>query len=219
MRIGSFLRHDEMRRDAYKLLSACYYLPEQNTMGKLPELEEVLDRVCAEAAEHVAKMREETELEQLRVDYSRLFVGPFELLAPPYGSVYLERERKVMGDSTLDARNRYREAGLAFSGEVREAPDHIALELEFMYYLIFREIVSIKESDLTSAMGCLVKQKGFLAEHLGVWVAEFAERVEENASTGFYRNLATATNEFVQRDFEGISEVSIAGLSALTAAG
>ncbi|MBM2831889.1 MAG: torD6, partial [Dehalococcoidia bacterium] len=41
-----------------------------------------------------------------------LFVGPYRLLAPPYWSAYLEDARVVMGDSTMDVKNRYREEGL-----------------------------------------------------------------------------------------------------------
>jgi TorA maturation chaperone TorD len=215
MKAEYFLHRERNRRDTYKLLSACYYLPEEDTIKKLAKLEEAMGSVCAEAAEHISNMRGETEIELLKIDYSKLFVGPFKLLAPPYGSVYLEGERRVMGDSTIDARNRYKEVGLDISGGLKEAPDHIAIELEFMYYLIFKEIESIENSDFESAMYYLKKQRGFLKDHLGVWVSEFADNVEENAGTDFYKNLARATKVFVKRDLDDILEASIAELSTL----
>ena len=140
-------------------------------------------------------------------------------MAPPYGSIYLEGKREVMGVSTIDAKNRYQAAGLDISGKVKEAPDHIAIELEFMYYLIFKEIEAFEKSDFESAMDYLRKQKEFLQEHLGVWVLGFAVNVEEKAGTDFYKNLARATKVFVQKDLRDISEVSVAELSALAAAG
>ncbi|GAB4545487.1 MAG: hypothetical protein Kow0063_39580 [Anaerolineae bacterium] len=167
----------------------------------------------------MANIRGETEIEQLRIDYARLFVGPFELLAPPYGSVYLEGKRRVMGDSTIDARSRYQEAGLDISHDVKEAPDHIAIELEFMYYLIFKEIESFENADFESAMGYLGKQQAFLEEHLGAWATEFADSVEKNAGTDFYQNLARATKVFIQNERHNLPEVSIAELSTLVAAG
>lgn len=214
MKAECFLHREENRRDSYKLLAACYYLPEEDTIKKLAELEEAMSSAYAEAAEHVSNMRGETEIEQLRIDYSRLFVGPFRLLAPPYGSVYLEGERRVMGDSTIDARNRYREVGLDLSGGFKEAPDHIAIELEFMYYLISKAIEAIGNSDFENAMDYLKKQKGFLEDHLGVWVSEFTDNVEENAATEFYKNLARSTKAFVRKDRD-VLEASIE-LSALT---
>jgi len=219
MKAESFLQHEVNRRESYKMVSTHYYLPEENTFETLAGLEEALGRVCVEAAKHVPNMREDTELGQLTLDYSRLFVGPFELHAAPYGSVYLEPERKVMGDSTIDVRNRYKEVGLDLSRSLKEAPDHIAIELEFMYYLIFKEIESIAKNELENAMDYLRRQKEFLEDHLGAWVPEFADDVVKNASTDFYRSLAGATKVFVQKDLDDISEVSIAGLSAWAAAG
>ena len=108
MNVERFLRRDLNRKDAYQLLSACYYLPEEDTFGKLVQLEEAMGSDYAQAAEYVTNMREETDIEQLIIDFSRLFVGPFKLLAPPYGSVNLEGGRRIMGNSTLDAHNRYR---------------------------------------------------------------------------------------------------------------
>ena len=209
MNAEHFLFYEANRREVYKLLAACYYLPEEDATEKLAALTEALGNVCAEAAQHVVEMRGETALEPLRIDYARLFVGPFELLAPPYGSVYLEGARQVMGGSTIDAKNRYQAAGLNMSSSIKEAPDHIAIELEFMYYLIFKEIESLEQADLESAMNYLETQQDFLKIHLGRWISEFAAKVEENARTDFYKHLARATKIFVQQDYNHISAVSI----------
>lgn len=208
MKTEEFLRNESDRGTSYKILSACYYLPEIETLANLAELEAALSRLCPQAAESVAMMRQENDIEQLQIDYSRLFVGPFKLLAPPYGSVYLEDKREVMGASTLDARKRYKEAGLDISDNVKEAPDHIAVELEFLFYLIFKEIEAVEKTDLRDAMAHLERQRAFLMRHLGMWVSEFAETVDINAKTEFYSNLARATKTFVQRDMASVSESS-----------
>ena len=135
MKVDSFLHNQNHRRDAYQLLSTFYYLPEEVTLLKLPALQTALCTVCPDAEPYLAQMQSKQDLKSLQIDFSSLFVGPFKLLAPPYGSVYLEGKREVMGQSTIDARNRYREAGLELSDEIKEAPDHIAFELEFIYYV------------------------------------------------------------------------------------
>ena len=203
----ALLLYETNRRDSYKLLSECYYLPEEKTLEKLSELETALGHACLETVGNIHKMREWTDIAQLRVDYSKLFVGPFKLLAPPYGSVYLEGGRQVMGNSTVDVKNRYKEAGLDFSNQVMEAPDHIALELEFMYYLIFKETEAVEQGDPVSTTNYLEKQKAFLERHLGRWVAKFADNVEQYATTGFYQQLAQATKIFVQQDVKYNSEI------------
>ena len=97
------LSRERARGDSFKLLSECYYLPRRDLIETLKVLEKQMGRVCAEAAQYVQRMKQEFEsknnLEPLGVDYTKLFVGPYTLLAPPYGSVYLDGERRVMGDS------------------------------------------------------------------------------------------------------------------------
>ena len=202
-----FLMREENRRSTYRLLSACYYLPDEVILETVTTLKTTLDGVSPEAAASVANMGTIPDLELLKIDYSSLFVGPFKLLAPPYGSIYLEGKREVMGASTIDAKNRYAAAGLDFSGDVKEAPDHIAIELEFMYYLIFKEIEAVEQADSESVINYLEKQKAFLAKHLGRWIVKFADNIEKHATTEFYKNLAQTTKIFVQQDFRYSSEI------------
>jgi TorA maturation chaperone TorD len=138
------------------------------------------------------------DLESLKIDYSQLFVGPFKLLAPLYGSFYLE-DNTVMGESTVDARNWYENEGLNIV--IKDAPDHIAMELEFMYYLIARQTQAAKEENHQDILLYQQKQKSFLSVHLAKWLPEFAENVQKNAQTEFYKKLAELTRIFVQKDF------------------
>ncbi|HIE58166.1 MAG TPA: hypothetical protein EYP88_08055, partial [Anaerolineales bacterium] len=96
-----------------------------------------------------------------------------------------------------------------------EAPDHIVIELEFMYYLIFRELEALEQSDIERARRFLDIQDAFLRDHLGTWISKFAKNVEENAQTDFYKNLAIVSKQFVQSDHTSITDASIATLDAL----
>ena len=198
------LPHEEYRRDSYKLLSECYYLPDEKLIKILNGLEKSRGELYLEIGKTIPGI---SDVESLKIDYSKLFVGPYGLLAPPYGSMYLEDTRMVMGNSTMDVRNKYEEEGLAIS--LKEAPDHIAIELEFIYFLIFKEIEAIRNSDSGNAARYLEKQQVFLETHLGIWVSEFADNVEANAQTEFYRNLARLTKSFVKKDLKSLSDNSI----------
>ena len=46
--------------------------------------------------------------------WQRLFVGPWALPSPPWGSVWLDRESVLFGDSTLALRQWMREKGIQF---------------------------------------------------------------------------------------------------------
>ncbi len=193
------LSREQERNASYRILSACYYPPDEKLIAMLDEH----DTLSGELGCEIAKaFPGEEKLEELKIDYSRLFVGPFKLIAPPYGSIYLENGRQTMGDSTIDAKRRYKEEGLDIF--IKEAPDHIAVELEFMYFLIFNASEAIKEQDPETADSYLKKQRSFLKDHLGEWISKFTEDVESNASTDFYRDLARATRLFIEEDLKYI---------------
>lgn len=206
MDIEQFLRSETLRQDVYKRLAHCYYLPGENIAAQVANLVEALQHVDPDLADMLVGLDEDMDLEQLIIEFSRLFLGPFKLLAPPYGSVYLESGRQVMGDSTMDAKKRYQEAGLSMSDRLKEAPDHIAIELEFMYYLIFREIEAFTNLDETSVSTFWQAQRSFLNDHIGAWVVPFFKAVEEHAKLDFYKNLANVTMLFVLKDKEKIAQ-------------
>lgn len=209
METNTLIIHELLRMEAFRLLSECYYLPNPGLSDTLNHLEHHLANMRTPAADCLRHMSTVTEnsqnLEALKVDFSRLFVGPYQLLAAPYGSVYLDDGRTLMGSSTIDVENRYREEGLDTANDFKDAPDHITAELEFMYYLIFKEIEAFSNSDMETAIGFIQKQKSFLESHLIAWVADFAGEIIENADTLFYQNLAKATEMFVKENYDIVS--------------
>ena len=124
--------------ECFRLLAACFYKPQKEIFLQekvFQNLTSLLEPVCPDAAHFSNKMSESIlkySEEELSVEYATLFVGPYELKAPPYGSVYLDEGRRVMGDSTIEVIRMYQEAGLTLDENFKELPDHIAVELEFI---------------------------------------------------------------------------------------
>jgi len=209
MNTQDFFDLEHLRLEAYRLLADGYHRPEQSLLDGLANLATCMEQVCSEAGKYInsmqADMADIAGPENLEIDYARLFVGPFNLLAPPYGSVYLEGERQVMGFSTADVQKRYQAAGLDVATGFKDAPDHIAAELEFMHCLIFNTMEAANQGDVNVIVTCLLSQQSFLEQHLGAWVQEFAGHVVDHAKTSFYRNLARATEAFIKDDYHIIS--------------
>jgi len=183
------------RADSYKLLSECYYLPDKALIQKIVDIAQT-NQFFAELCNCIPSG---FELESLKIDYTQLFVGPFKLLAPPYGSFYFEDSR-IMGESTIDVRKWYEKEGLDVV--IKDAPDHIAMELEFMYYLIAKQTQATNEENFQNIQLYQQKQKTFLYSHLARWVPVFAENVQKYAQTEFYKKLARLTEIFVQKDLD-----------------
>jgi len=194
------------RAATYKLLSECYYPPGEETRKHVSDLSCNLKTLCSpalEAADRLeAALRTHEGFEELAIDHARLFVGPFALLAPPYGSVYLEGERRLMGDSTLAVGECYREDGLEVAAGFNGTPDHIAVELEFMHFLVVKELDALFAKQLDRAQNFRQKQRAFLQRHLAAWVPNFSRSVEEQAQTQFYRELAATTRMFIESDLD-----------------
>ena len=194
------LSRKRVRADSYKLLSDCYYLPNKGLIDRLKGLDESASGL-AKNIKDIASSSDKLEL--LEIDFSRLFVGPFELLAPPYGSLYLENNRTIMGDSTMDVKKWYSEEGLKIN--LKEVPDHIAIELEFMYFLICKELERAESGAKQASSDYRGKEKLFLEDHLGRWVGAFADKIVKNAETAFYKKLAYLTKEFIEEDLKRLS--------------
>lgn len=202
------LRH-LARADVYRLLSACYYQPEETFLEEevFDQLKAALAKACPSGVMEAAGLDDcfrTSGVDALILDYSQLFLGPFDILAKPYGSVYLDGEKIVMGDSTMQALELYREGGFDVAEDFLEMPDHIAVELEFLYLLSFR---IGKDSDDEERTRLIALKQKFLEEHLGRWVGTLSEAVEKSAQTDFYKRLAHLTGQFVREDLQELTEV------------
>lgn len=180
------------RSNCFKLLAACLYEPdrkmflEENVPNNLGKLLNSIDPSLAEKAAKLRSSFQESAEEDLKVDYAALFVGPFELQAPPYGSVYLEKSGTVQGESTIAVQHFYEQHGLTL--DIQEPADHIAIELEFMSLLSRREAEAISLGDVQEKENLFEAQVQFF-ERFMVWVPDFCSRIEKYAHTDYYRSL------------------------------
>jgi putative dimethyl sulfoxide reductase chaperone len=211
--------HTKLRKkgDCYRLLAGCFYQPDKTLLIQeklFHSLEGLLNDVCPAAAPFAAEM--DKALNQisegdLALEYAQLFVGPFELEAAPYGSVYMDKDRKVMGDSTIEVTKFYNETGLSISDEFPELPDHITAELEFMYYLIFKELKCSGRLETHEAAEYRKKRIIFLRSYPGKWVHLFCERIKAGSQNAFYVALAECLVTFIREALEEDFNLELAG--------
>ncbi len=189
------------RGDCFKLLAACFYEPEKQIFveeeigDKLAFLLKEISHEGAHEAEKLHHALQHTDQERLSIDHAALFVGPFELLAAPYGSVYIEKKRLVMGESTVNAARYYEEADLAV--DLKEPPDHIVIELEFMYYLCNKEAHFISNGLAEEARKMHDIQLRFFHNAIRPWVYQFCENIEKGSDNPFYYHLAQCLRYFL----------------------
>lgn len=133
-------------------------------------------------------------------DYTRLFVGPAALPAPPWESVYLEGKRMVMQPSTLDIRNVYRAHGFLPALYPRVPDDHLALELDFLASLAAEACDAYDRGDEGRMRDALEASGDFIADHPLKWIDAFACDLEEKGGSDFYACAAKALASFMAAD-------------------
>ena len=136
-----------------------------------------------------------------------LFIGPVSLVAPPWESVYGQKDAMLFQESTLEVRNTYRQYGLIPEGYPHVADDSLALELHFMALLAQRSLDAFyagKNDDLTAD---LTGSSDFLKKHLLVWVPKFLERMKGAKTSILYPQMCLVLDEFLRKDAETVKEV------------
>lgn len=132
----------------------------------------------------------DSDIRSFEHQFNRLFIGPEELLAAPYETVYLSGERVLMRETTMAVRRAYEDAGMQVSAKNVEPDDHFAYECAFMAHLADR-------GDEQAAQAF----ESFAKAHLARWVAPHVAAIRKNttneACLGF-ADLLEALNTIVQ---------------------
>ncbi|PVU67925.1 dimethylsulfoxide reductase [Plesiomonas shigelloides] len=143
---------------------------------------ELIEIVAALHDDHILSVATLDALVQLSEDdltysFTELFEGVGVMKAPPWGSVYLDRERVVFGESTIKFRQFLSDNGVVLNTGVREPEDQFGLMLfAFAFFL---------ERDQTKAANELMER------HLLTWCYFYLRQLRKFSPNEFYRNLST----------------------------
>jgi len=143
-----------------------------------PEGREAAARLAALTRGRTSPERLCLELEE---DFLRLFVTAREgLKSPPYHSFYESEEGRLMGRPALMMAKRLEALGVDLRTRTKEPPDHLAVEIEYLFILL--------EGGLSQGRAELLAQaRGFAAQEMLPWVARLAQGLESEESAGpFY---------------------------------
>ncbi|CAB1062658.1 hypothetical protein D1BOALGB6SA_7438 [Olavius sp. associated proteobacterium Delta 1] len=202
----------EHRRSIYGFLAAVYrreLTSELLQQMKNHRFQEVLSNLGVKLNNGFFQNSEKELLEDLAVEYTRLFVGPGKHIAP-YESVHHQKEGvqsgQLWGELTTQVKNIIESSGLEYTSEYTGLPDHISVELEYMQRVIQREAQAWKADDDKTALLCLKNEKIFVGEHLIRWIPDFCEKVIEATETPFYREMARLTRSFIEFEKEELSQ-------------
>jgi TorA maturation chaperone TorD len=191
------------RADLARLLAASYYEPgeefaEERLFASIREAASSIDPALGAVAQRLERAYAEADRQELLIDYVRLFHGPPGALAQPYASVWLSMTTQtVMEDSTVAVMELYREAGFEIAEDFRDLPDHISVELECLYALLFRAAQACRDGKTESQQAARTLCGRLLQAHISRWLPNFCEAVIAQAQTPFYRALGELTRDYI----------------------
>lgn len=210
MNTTNFIEIEKQRANAFNLFSSLLLEPDGEMLADgtiFKNLGFYLSELFPGKENEVSKLYSQIEkhsLQELQVEYARLFIGPFTVPSPPYSSLYFGEEI-IMGNTTVWVKNFYEEAGLEFDAELKDLPDHAAVETEFMYYLIYNEVNTIDQGFLDDAQLFWERQKTFTEKHYNIWIPQFCDKVIEYSELEYFkiifRNLKDLVTESKQPSF------------------
>ncbi|NPD30886.1 Tat proofreading chaperone DmsD [Eggerthellaceae bacterium zg-1084] len=185
--LGSLFLLDPLSDEAAPLLDALQQVDAADAAAAWPFVDAVQAQACLAGmtGDACAPAARQALAEGYRAD----FVGPNSLSAPPWGSVYTDRERVVFGATTLELRQWMRSNGVERLDGRRTPEDHIGLLMKMMSWLA----------------QCRPELVGtFLEQHVLCWAPHYLAQLEEAGAHPLYRSLA----RLARLTLEGIKDAA-----------
>ncbi|MGA1825371.1 MAG: molecular chaperone [bacterium] len=211
-----WLTKEQGRLLMYDFLTTIFSYPHQDLIHYLQDPQFIDDlswalpsikKECTEPIQSIAslmsgKKDSHKALEDLSIEYTRLFINSYEgCLAPPYESVYMDTERRVMGSCVVKVAALYEYYGFEICKEYSEPPDHIVFEMAFMKQLIGKEIHQLTTiHDMVLIQQYIEGQKLFLTEHLGRFAPNFFHDIMHRSKDPVWQGIAHIGTLFLREE-------------------
>jgi putative dimethyl sulfoxide reductase chaperone len=130
-------------------------------------------------------------LDHLEEEYVHLFINdPQGIRAPLYASCYAaidaDQWAPLLGEPALAMHDRFRSKGLSLADDVGEPPDHVSIELEYLYFLLNKGW-----SDNDSLL--VDEAASFASETMLTWVMKLQQSLAEVETASPFYPLITTT--------------------------
>ncbi len=132
--------------------------------------------------------------------HERLFGHTVRGEVPLYETEYGADELFLQPQELADLGGFYGAFGLVTAPGVRERPDHVSCECEFLMFLARKAAVACERSDATMEKETHKATRLFLRDHLGCFLPALAARLERADPGGFYGALAALACAFIVRE-------------------
>lgn len=185
------------RAQAYRHLANLIAFPD-------PEIHEALHASGVEIRDDAGTIVDvPSPYEAYEAEYIRLFeIAPKRPPCPLYEGYWRGRDQTERRELMAELMSFYRFFGLSLGDEVREMPDHLAVELEFTALLADGEADAQAEGGDDGSFRRA--QRDFLQRHLGSWTSKLTEAIHGIDAHPFFQALMAEIDAQVQADLAAL---------------
>jgi TorA maturation chaperone TorD len=154
-------------------------------------------------------------LDTLRTQHENVFGIVVPKDCPPYETEYYPSQETFGRSQQLaDVAGFYRAFGIELAQSVRERPDHLALELEFMAFLLLKKRMTYAPGDRDPAADeqasiCEQAHRAFFQDHLAWWVPVFAANLRRKVHDGYLHALAEVLASWVPAECRRLEVLTV----------
>jgi TorA maturation chaperone TorD len=188
------------RAAVYRLLAVSFAYPTRDALEVLAGALDVAHRATELLGEPVAAAVSEVGAHlagmsqgDLEATYQRAFTLSYNEDCPLYETAFSARHIFQQTQQQADIAGFYRAFGV---DPHAERPDHIALELEFLYLVALKEAWARAQDDTEHVEVCREAAQAFMRDHLSRWSGQVASRIAIAGRGTFYEPAARLLRAF-----------------------
>jgi TorA-specific chaperone len=129
--------------------------------------------------------------QHLEEGYVRLFISAKGgITAPLYESCYEFDGAPLMGRAAAEMKERFKTKNLSVADTIQEPPDHLSIELEYLYFLLDKGWREEDDALVTEAAE-------FASDTMLPWVSELSEKLASEEKCQYYPIMAAIVVEIL----------------------
>ncbi|NTU88866.1 MAG: molecular chaperone TorD family protein [Actinobacteria bacterium] len=138
--------------------------------------------------------------DEVKGEFTRLFMGPGAPEALPYESPYRTNEASYFQSNTVIVRHIFAEHGLQAKRFGHVPDDHVSLICAYLAHLGQRALEAMRVGNLAALHANLRDQQSFMATHATNWFSDLARKARTGQTARLYPQMLESLAQFAKSD-------------------
>ena len=175
----------------------CTRMVKENYLKRLDALTSVLKTGAGNRLQEIGSIIRsfsdgDSLYQHLEEGYVRLFISAKgSITAPLYESCYEFEGAPLMGRAAAEMKERFEAQGLSVADTIQEPPDHLSMELEYLFFLLDKGWRDQDEALVTEG-------SAFAAETMLPWVSKLSERLASEKDCQYYPLMVSILEDILR---------------------